>query len=81
MKPTYLNALREAAADNVRCLAHRRAWRDLHTGMVALAFIALRIMMLVTYPVSTPLMAWVIHSNERARHRAFRDGDRDWMGE
>lgn len=79
MKPTYRNALREAAADNLRCLAHRAAWRDLHTGMVALAFIALRIVMLITYPISTPVMAMVLLQNERARHRAARSADKDWL--
>lgn len=79
MKPTYLNALREASADNVRCLFLRAAWRDLHTGLVALAFIALRIVMIVTYPISTPLMAMVLLSNERAAHRRARGADRDWL--
>lgn len=81
MKPTYLNALREAAADNIRCLAHRAAWRDLKNGAIALVFLLLRVVMLLTYPVSTPLMAWVILANERAMHRAARRADRDWLGE
>lgn len=81
MKPTYLNALREASADNIRCLAHPSAWRDLRTGAVALAFLLLRLVMLLTYPVSTPLMAWVILENERAQHRSARRADRDWLGE
>lgn len=81
MKPTYLNALREASADNIRCVVHRAAWRDLAAGGVALAFLVLRVLMLLTYPISTPLMAWVIHANERAQHRAARRADRDWLGE
>lgn len=79
MKPTYVNALREASADNIRCLAHPSAWRDLRTGAVALAFLVLRLVMVLTYPISTPLMAWVILQNEREQHRAVRRADRDWM--
>ena len=81
MKPTYTNSLREASADNIRCLAHPAAWRDLKAGAVALVFILLRVAMLLTYPISTPLMAWAILSNERARHRSARRADRDWLGE
>lgn len=81
MKPTYLDALREASTDNIRCLFVPAAWRDLRAGMVALTFILLRLVMLLTYPISTPLMAWVILENERAQHRAWRHADRDWMGE
>lgn len=81
MKPTYLSALREASTDNVRCLFSRAAWRDLGIGLVAAAFLLLRLVMLVTYPISTPLMAWAILSRERAWDRAFKKANRDWLGE
>lgn len=63
----YHQALRTAAVESVLCIADRKAWRTLAAGLYGLLFIALRIVMLVTFPVSVPLIAWLIQHDSHRR--------------
>lgn len=64
---TPAQALKIAARDTIGCLLTPKAWREVCAGAVALAFILLRLLMLVTFPISIPLVAWCRFADARAR--------------
>lgn len=65
----YSNALRTAAADTVLCVVHPEAWASIRTGAVGLAFVLLRLALLLSFPVAVPLMAWATWYTERDNAR------------
>lgn len=68
---TPTQALKIAARDTIGCLFTPKAWREVRAGAIATAFLLLRLLMLVTFPISIPLAAWCRW--EEARLRAGYD--------
>jgi hypothetical protein len=58
-----------AAQGSFAGIADSETWRDIGLGMLALLVLALRVLILVTFPISTPLIAWAIWADERKRAR------------
>ena len=60
-----LNYLKIAAAGTLYGLVARETWTDLGLGMLAVLVMVLRVAILVTFPISTPLIAWLIWLDDR----------------
>lgn len=69
---TPAQALKIAARDTIGCLLTPKAWREVRAGAIALAFLLLRLLMLVTFPISIPLVAWCRWSGYRSASRYGR---------
>lgn len=62
---TYRQALRAAAATAFTSLGRSEQWRDIGVGVLALVVQIIRLGILFTFPISTPLIAWLIQLDER----------------
>lgn len=64
-----LNYLKIAAEGTLFGLVASDTWTDLCVGLLAVVTLALRALILVTFPVSTPLIAWLIWVDDRKHER------------
>lgn len=63
-------ALHIAASGTLDAMRNRAMWRDIGTGIVAKMVLVVRCAILVTFPVSVPLIACMIMLDEHRRNRA-----------
>lgn len=54
---TYKQALRATAIGTLKALGYRNTWEDLLSGAIALVVLAVRLLILLTFPISVPLIA------------------------
>lgn len=57
---TYKEALKRAAIGSLKGLVWRETWTDLLFGVAAALLLCSRVVTVLTYPISTPLIAWVL---------------------
>lgn len=55
-----MNYLKIAAEGTLYSIVAQDTWRDLCLGLLAVMVLALRFAILLTFPISTPLIAWLI---------------------
>ena len=58
-------ALKDAASGSLKAMADRLMWAGILAGAVATVVLLVRLLVLVTFPVSTPLIAWLLILDER----------------
>lgn len=58
----YLKVAVQGTLDAMVC---RRMWDDIGNGLLAIVVLALRLLILVTFPVSQPLIAWMLWKSDR----------------
>lgn len=65
MPMTYAQALKAAARTAFTALGPSEQWRDIGNGMIAVLVQLIRLAILLSFPFSTPLIAWLIQLDER----------------
>lgn len=68
---TFREALKTIAAESLRNLGEMDMWGDMVAGLVAVFLLAVRLAVLVTFPISLPLIAWLMIVDEQKRAREF----------
>lgn len=68
---TYRQALRKAACETLTMLAHPDVWSDLgralRDGVWSILFLLVRLGLLLAFPLSIPLVAYLMVLDERKR--------------
>lgn len=62
---TWRDAMKEAAAGSFTCLADRRMWSKISSGLLAVLQLLCRLLILAAFPLTTPLFAWLLMRHER----------------
>lgn len=66
---TVLNYLKIAALGTLDGLVMRDTWTEIWIGLLSCIVMAIRVLILVTFPISTPLIAWLIWLDDRKHER------------
>lgn len=64
---TFLDELRAEAAASVTMLGHRSMWDDIVTGAWGCFALAIRLLILMLFPISVPLIAWIVVKDKKLR--------------
>lgn len=64
---TWKKALRASALGTFTALTYADTWRDIGAGIFAVSVQLLRILLLVLFPVTIPLFAWLIIRDTKRR--------------
>jgi hypothetical protein len=64
---TKREALRTAVVGSFTALAEPAAWKDIGMGLIGLLAQAIRLCILLTLPISAPIIAWLLVLDDRKR--------------
>lgn len=62
---TYREAIKNAAYGTLLALTDRWMWKNIGDGLFGIAVLLLRLLVFLTYPISTLLLAWGLMADER----------------